>query len=192
MSDKGYIAVKQSEDRNYGTVAMTEEGQSPSVAEEAPSTQQVRINVLELAYLIHRTDLLRPQPHLYSTEGGWSTMTLLLTPTYNTTGILLRHDPPSRHCYRHGAGGELSDDGLTERVYTPYISFDTFPPGSPAEEVSGGDLEDMEENCNEGSLDLPDPPKPEVGAYHQPCSLHRRQVLIRDPILVVFGNLLYF
>ena len=64
MSDKGYIAVKQSEDRNYGTVAMTEEEQSPSVAEEAPSTQQVRINVLELAYLIHRTDLLRP--HLYS------------------------------------------------------------------------------------------------------------------------------
>jgi len=40
MSDKGYIAVKQSEDRNYGTVAMTEEEQSPSVAEEAPSTQQ--------------------------------------------------------------------------------------------------------------------------------------------------------
>ena len=135
MSDEGYIAVKQSEDRNYGTVAMTEEEQSPSVAEEAPSTQQVRINVLELAYLIHRTDLLRP--HLYSTEGGWSTMTLLLTPTYNTTGILLSHDPPSRHCYRHGAGGELSDDGLTERFYTPYISFDTFLHRPPSRRSPG-------------------------------------------------------
>ena len=50
----------------------------------------------------------------------------------------------------------------------------------------------MEENCNEGSSDLPDPPKPEVGAYHQPCSLHRRQVVLRDQILVVFGNLSYF
>ena len=46
MSDEGYIAVKQSEDRNYGTVAMTEE---ESVAEEAPSTQQVRIKILALA-----------------------------------------------------------------------------------------------------------------------------------------------
>ena len=49
MSDEGYIAVKQSEDRNYGTVTMTEEEQSPSVAEEASSTQKVRINVLALA-----------------------------------------------------------------------------------------------------------------------------------------------
>jgi len=40
MSDEGYIAVKQSEDRNYGTVTMTEEEQTPSVAEEASSTQQ--------------------------------------------------------------------------------------------------------------------------------------------------------
>ena len=119
-------------------------------------------------------------------------MTLLLTPTYNTTGILLSHDPPSRHCYRHGAGGELSDDGLTERFYTPIHPLTLSPTGPPAEEVSGGDLEDMEENCNEGSFDLPDPPKPEVGAYHQPCSLHRRQVVLRDQILVVFGNLSYF
>ena len=49
MSDEGYIAVKQSEDRNYGTVAMTEEEQTPSGAEEASGTQKVRINVLALA-----------------------------------------------------------------------------------------------------------------------------------------------
>ena len=41
MSDEGYIAVKQSEDRNYGTVAMTEEEQSPAAASEAASTTQV-------------------------------------------------------------------------------------------------------------------------------------------------------
>jgi DNA repair protein RadC len=41
MSDEGYIAVKQSEDRNYGTVAMTEEEeQSPAAASEAASTTQ--------------------------------------------------------------------------------------------------------------------------------------------------------
>ena len=61
-------------------------------------------------------------------------MTLLLTPTH-TTGILLRHEPPSRHCYRHGAGGELSDDGLTERFYTP-ISIDPFPLQAPQQKKS--------------------------------------------------------
>jgi len=41
MSDEGYIAVKQGEDRNYGTVAMTEEEEpSPPAASEAASTTQ--------------------------------------------------------------------------------------------------------------------------------------------------------
>jgi len=40
MSDEGYIAVKQNEDRNYGTVAMTEEEQGPSATEEAASITQ--------------------------------------------------------------------------------------------------------------------------------------------------------
>ena len=99
--------------------------------------------------------------------------------THTTTGILLRRAdlPSSRHCYRHGAGGELSDDGLTEIFYKPLKLF--FLPGSPAEEVSGGDLEDMEENGNEGSADLPDPAKPEVRAHRKPCSLHCRQVGLR-------------
>ena len=41
MSDEGYIAVKQNEDRNYGTVAMSEEEQGPSATEEAASITQV-------------------------------------------------------------------------------------------------------------------------------------------------------
>ena len=53
------------------------------------------------------------------------------------------------------------------------------PTGSPAEEVSGGDLEDMEENGNEGSADLPDLAKPAVGAHRQPRSLHGGQVVLR-------------
>ena len=49
MSDEGYIAVKQSEDRNYGTVAMKdEEEQSPPAASEAASTTQVGSNELVL------------------------------------------------------------------------------------------------------------------------------------------------
>ena len=48
MSDEGYIAVKQSEDRNYGTVAMSEE-QGPSATEEAASITQVGSNELVLA-----------------------------------------------------------------------------------------------------------------------------------------------
>ena len=50
----------------------------------------------------------------------------------------------------------------------------------------------MEENCNEGSLDLPDSPKSEVGAHHQPCSLHGGQVVLRDQILLVFATTFIF
>ena len=50
----------------------------------------------------------------------------------------------------------------------------------------------MEENCNEGSPYLPDPPKPEVGAYHQPCSLHCGQVVLRDQILVFLATFYIF
>ena len=66
MSDEGYIAVKQGEDRNYGTVAMTEEEEEPSppAASEAASTTQVESNEL---VLVRHAYLLRP--NLYSTEG---------------------------------------------------------------------------------------------------------------------------
>ena len=49
MSDEGYIAVKQNEDHNYGTVAMSEEEQGPSATEEAASITQVGSNELVLA-----------------------------------------------------------------------------------------------------------------------------------------------
>ena len=65
MSDEGYIAVKQGEDRNYGTVAMTEEEEpSPPATSEAASTTQVGSNEL---VLVRHAYLLRP--NLYSTEG---------------------------------------------------------------------------------------------------------------------------
>ena len=54
-----------------------------------------------------------------------------------------------------------------------------FSTGSPAEEVSGGDPEDLEENGNEGGADLPDLAEPAVGAHHQPRSLHGGQVVLR-------------
>ena len=43
MSDEGYIAVKQGEERNYGTVGMADEEQ-PTVGETA-ETAQVRRDV---------------------------------------------------------------------------------------------------------------------------------------------------
>ena len=43
MSDEGYIAVKQGEERNYGTVGMVDEEQ-PKVGETA-ETAQVRRDV---------------------------------------------------------------------------------------------------------------------------------------------------
>ena len=49
MSDEGYIAVKQNEDRNYRTVAMTEEEQGPSATEGVASITQVGSNELVLA-----------------------------------------------------------------------------------------------------------------------------------------------
>ena len=44
MSDEGYIAVKQGEERNYGTVGMADEEQQPTVVETA-ETAQVRRDV---------------------------------------------------------------------------------------------------------------------------------------------------
>ena len=43
MGDDGYMAVKQTEDRNYGTLVnvMTEEEEQSPATEEAASTQQV-------------------------------------------------------------------------------------------------------------------------------------------------------
>ena len=58
------------------------------------------------------------------------------------------------------------------------FTFLRFPTGSPAEEVSGGDPEDLEENGNEGGADLPDLAEPAVGAHHQPRSLHGGQVVL--------------
>ena len=44
MSDEGYIAVKQGEERNYGTVGMADEELQPTVGETA-ETAQVRRDV---------------------------------------------------------------------------------------------------------------------------------------------------
>ena len=44
MSDEGYIAVNQGEERNYGTVGMADEEQQPTVGETA-ETAQVRRDV---------------------------------------------------------------------------------------------------------------------------------------------------
>ena len=43
MSDEGYIAVKQGEERNYGTVGMADEEQQPRVGETLDA--QVRRDV---------------------------------------------------------------------------------------------------------------------------------------------------
>jgi len=42
MSDEGYIAVKQGEERNYGTVGMADEEQQPTVGETAETAQAPR------------------------------------------------------------------------------------------------------------------------------------------------------
>jgi len=64
MSDEGYIAVKQSEDRNYGTVAMKdEEEQSPPAASEAASTTR-HLRVLQLLVLERVLGLLNPEGRL--------------------------------------------------------------------------------------------------------------------------------
>ena len=169
MSDEGYIAVNQGEERNYGTVGMADEEQ-PTVGETANAPQVRRDVCLTSARATWAGDL-------YSGfEGGWSTQLIVSTPTQPAPFEL----PPSIPCcgQHGGGGGELKNDGLDEIFVCLNIFSLTHssPTGAPAEKVPRGDFEDLEAHSNESSSDLPNPSESEVGAHRQSCSLHCRQV----------------
>ena len=118
MSDEGYIAVKQGEERNYGTVGMADEEQQPTVGETA-ETVQVRRDVCLMSAWATWT-----AADLYSGfKGGWSTQLIVSTPTQPAPFEL----PPSiRCCGQHGGrGGELKNDGLDEIFVCKHLLVNT-------------------------------------------------------------------